>query len=321
MGRYTRRQCLQWAAWLTAGLGVASDQVQAIALGLEKIANKQARLLWLQGMSCTGCSISLLNSDEPGPLQIVTELVSLVYHSNLSAAQGTVATDLVGRLIEEGGYILAVEGTVPAGMPEACSFGGEPFGNVLKRAAAKADLVVAVGTCACFGGIPAAEGNLTGAVPVRKFLADQGVLTKGRLINCPGCPTHPQSLVGTLAYAVAKGVPQLHPELLTPTMFYADSVHDNCPRFHSWQKQQFATKFGEKEGCLFKLGCLGPLSRANCPQTQWNGGVNWCIRAGAPCTACTSVDFAKWRNFPFYRKSEEVQPNLLADQQRKGTSS
>jgi hydrogenase small subunit len=86
-------------------------------------------------------------------------------------------------------------------------------------------------------------------------------------------------------------------------MCYAHSVHDNCPRFHHGEKQVFAERFGD-DGCLFKLGCLGPHSHTNCPQRQWNGGVNWCIRAGAPCIACTSEDFARHKSFAFYRKNE-----------------
>ena len=86
-------------------------------------------------------------------------------------------------------------------------------------------------------------------------------------------------------------------------MFYAHSVHDECPRYHYWEKEIFAKHFGD-EGCLFKLGCLGPLSHTRCPRRQWNGGVNWCIRAAAPCVSCTSEFFARKRDFPFYRKGE-----------------
>jgi hydrogenase small subunit len=126
-------------------------------------------------------------------------------------------------------------------------------------------------------------------------------------------------MVGTIAYLVARGVPKLDPKLLTPNMFYAHSVHDECPKFHYWEKREFAEKFGD-EGCLFKLGCLGPLSHTTCPRRQWNGGVNWCIRAGAPCTACSSEDFAKRRDFPFYRKGETQHSVPYTDQDRGATA-
>ena len=124
---------------------------------------------------------------------------------------------------------------------------------------------MAVGTCAAFGGIPAAEGNQTGAVGLKEFMEQKGITFQNRLLNCPSCPVHPESVWGTLAYVVAKGYPEVNPKLLTPNMFYAHSVHDKCPRFHYWEKEHFAKHFGE-EGCLFKLGCLGPLSHTNCPQ-------------------------------------------------------
>ena len=99
-----------------------------------------------------------------------------------------------------------------------------------------------------------------------------------RLVNCPGCPVHPSCLVATLAYVAAGEYPPVIPNLLTPKLFYGQSVHDECPRFHFWEKHVFAEKFGD-DGCLFKLGCLGPLSHTTCPRHQWNGGVNWCVRA------------------------------------------
>jgi hydrogenase small subunit len=98
-------------------------------------------------------------------------------------------------------------------------------------------------------------------------------------------------------------------------MFYQHSVHDECPRFHYWEKEFFAKQFGD-EGCLFKLGCLGPLSHSTCPRRQWNGGINWCIRAAAPCIGCTSELFGKIRDFPFYRKGEQSHPVKYNESQR-----
>jgi len=136
-------------------------------------------------------------------------------------------------------------------------------------------------------------------------------------VNCPGCPMHPECLVGTVSYVVGRGYPKVNSELLTPDMFYRHSVHDECPRFHCWEKNVFAGSFGE-EGCLFKLGCLGPLSHTACPRRQWNSGVNWCIRAGAPCIGCTNEHFAKRRDFPFYRKGETYHLVNYSEKDRKG---
>ncbi len=271
MSRYTRRDFLRFGTALaaTAGLGQTSGRV--FADGLEAMATQRAKVLWLHGMSCSGCSVSLLNSENPGPLEILTELISLVFHPTVGAAQGDDCLRVIDQVTNEADFFLVVEGAVPQTIPEACVIGDRPLTSLLPPILRRAQGIIAAGTCAAFGGIPAAEGNPTGAVSLQQFMGSESIPVEGRLVNCPGCPVHPQSLVGTLAYLAAKGYPPVTPELLTPEMFYRASVHDECPRFHSWEKYEFAEKFGD-EGCLFKLGCLGPLSRTNCPRRQWNGG-------------------------------------------------
>jgi hydrogenase small subunit len=319
MSQLSRREMLKLGAVLAAGLGLDSTYSAVFADGLEKITSGQTKVLWLQGMSCSGCSVSFLNSNEPGPADILTTMISLVYHSTISAAQGVDAMRVIDQVIAGNDFLLAIEGSVPAGMPEACMMGGRTFESIITPAMKSAKAIVAVGTCAAFGGIPSAEGNPTGAVSVREFMEKKGIPFENRLVNCPSCPAHPESIWGTLAYVVAKGYPAVNPKLLTPSMFYARSVHDECPRFHYWEKEQFAGHFGE-EGCLFKLGCLGPLSHTDCPRRQWNSGSNWCIRAAAPCIGCTSEMFSKRKDFPFYRKGEQSHPVAYNElQRREGT--
>lgn len=103
-------------------------------------------------------------------------------------------------------------------------------------------------------------------------------------------------------------------------MFCDQSVHDECPKYHGWEKREFAQRFGD-EGCLFELGCLGPLSKASCSRRRWNSGVNWCIGAGAPCTACSGDQSARRRAFPLYRKGESVYAVGYNDTDRGGAKS
>lgn len=316
MSQFSRREVLKLGALLAAGLGLDSTYAAVFADGFQKIATGQTKILWLQGMSCSGCSMSFLNSNEPNVADVITTMISLVYHSTLSAAQGAEAMRVIDQMLNSNDFVLVLEGSVPAGMPEACTMGGRTLESILIPAIKNAKAIVAVGTCATFGGIPAAEGNPTGSVGMKDFMQSKGLTYQNRLVNCPSCPVHPESVWGTLAYVVAKGYPEVNPKLLTPMMFYAHSVHDECPRYHYWEKEQFAARFGD-EGCLFKLGCLGPLSHTRCPRRQWNGGVNWCIRAAAPCVGCTSESFARKRDFPFYRKCEEYHPVSYNESQRK----
>jgi hydrogenase small subunit len=318
MEKYSRRDILRMGTCLAAGLGLSTAHGVILAQGLEKIVTGNARVLWLQAMSCTGCSVSFLNNDSPGPAEILTEVISLVYHQTISAAQGDDVEKLFERLKTAGDYYVIVEGAVPLDMPEACVMGGKSAATLFPPILRQAKAVVAVGTCAAFGGIPAAEGNVTTAGSVRAFMQKNGIPIEGRLVNCPGCPSHPQSILGTLAYVISKGYPKVNDILLTPDMFFKHSVHDECPRFHYWEKEVFAEKFGD-DGCLFKLGCLGPLSHTHCPRSQWNSGVNWCVRAAAPCIGCTSESFTKHRDFPFYRKSEAYHPVNYTEADRRNS--
>jgi hydrogenase small subunit len=308
MTRLSRRELLRMGTALASVAGMSPMLDRVFAAGLEEMTSQRATVLWIEAMSCSGCSISLLNSEHPGPLELLTEVISLVYHPAVGSAQGADCAKVLETAARGGNYYLVVEGALPSTMPEACYVGGKPLSETLPPLLRGAKAVISAGTCSAFGGIPAAEGNLTGATTLRLFMEQAGIPHQNRLVNCPGCPVHPETLVGTLAYVIAKGYPDVHPELLTPNMFYQHSVHDNCPMFHYWERREFAQKFGDV-GCLFNLGCLGPLSHTNCPRHQWNGGTNWCIRAGAPCVACTNEKFAYYRDFPFYRKGE-MSPEL-----------
>lgn len=299
MNSLSRRSFLSLGARFAAAMGLAASAVPALADALAKIARGQAPVLWLQGQSCSGCSISLLNSDPLGADTLLTKYLSLCFHQMLAAATGHVAVQAVEKAIAMGDFVLVVEGAVPVGMPRACVFGEEPFADQLTRAAKRAKAVVTVGTCSSFGGIPAAEHNPTGATDVPGFLKKQGVTAP--LVRIPGCPAHPDWTVGTLAHLLAFGVPPLDAQQ-RPLAFYARVVHEQCPRFADYERENFAAAFGEP-GCLFKLGCVGPRTHADCPVRLWNSRTNFCINAGAPCIGCAGADFARRSGFSMYLAS------------------
>jgi hydrogenase small subunit len=300
----TRRTFLTYSLRLTALMGLGAHAVPAMAEALERIVRGRAPALWLQGQCCSGCSISLLNSEPLGPDQLLTRHLALAFHQTLSGATGQLAVDTVNRTINQGGYILIAEGSVPAGMPRACLFGEETFPDQFSRAARAAKAIIAVGACAASGGIPGAEGNATGAMSVPAFLDREGI--KVPRIVIPGCPAHPDWIVGTLAHVLQFGLPPLD-ELGRPKAFFSKLIHDQCPRFADYERENFAKKFGD-DGCLFRLGCAGPLTKADCNLRQWNGGTNSCIKAGAPCVGCAREDFAAKRDFPFYLKNGQLRP-------------
>jgi len=270
-----------------------------VAEALEEIAQGKTRVLWLQGQCCSGCSVSLLDAESLPPASLLTKYICLQFHQTLSSATGSQAVEVVNKVISQGKYVLIVEGSVPAKMPKACLFGDEPFGDQLARAARNSTAVLAVGACAAFGGIPAAENNPTGAMSVPDFLKSQSLAVP--TIRVPGCPFNPDWLVGTVVHVLKFGLPPLD-SLGRPTMFFSRLMHDQCPRFADYERERFARTFGE-EGCLFKLGCLGPITKTDCNLRHFNGGINACIRAGAPCIGCGGEGFAAKASLPFITKS------------------
>ncbi len=275
--------------------------VPALAEALQSLAVGNAPVVWLHGQSCSGCSVSFLNAAYPDVASVITQYVSVAYHSTISGATGAVAVQALNRAIAAGGYVLVVEGSVPQGMPKACDVAGEEFGHLLTRAAKSAAAIVAVGTCAAFGGIPAAPPNPTGAVSVGRFLGSARGATP--LINLPGCPVHPDWLIGTLVHALKAGIPPLT-EQGCPTMFYGEVIHARCPEFYNYNMNKFAHFFGDS-GCLFELGCMGIRTYADCSTRRWNTKTSWCVEAGGPCIGCARPEFAQERDFAFYRVREK----------------
>jgi hydrogenase small subunit len=163
--------------------------------------------------------------------------------------------------------------------------------------------ILAVGTCASFGGIPAGGTNPSNCVTVRKMMEVKGI--KKPLINIPGCPPHPDWIVGTVASIVLNGLPGPNDldDNLRPKAFFGKLIHENCPRRAYFDEGKFAKKFGE-EGCLYELGCKGPITHADCPTRRWNGGTNWVIGAGSPCLGCTQPEFM---SLPYYEKVTDIQ--------------
>ena len=274
-------------------------------------------VVWLQGAACTGCAVSLLNSFSPGAAHLVlSELspgkhLSLRFLATVMAGQGAQVVEVLRdtRVRAKGGYVLVMEGSIQPGDPMFATLGEDrgreiPISEHAADLAADALVVVNMGTCASFGGIPAAVPNPTGAVSMGDFLRQKGIRTPA--VNIPGCPPHPDWLVGTLVAVSMYGLEAVAAtldEVARPKMFYGKCVHETCPRRADFDAARFAKKFGDP-GCLYQLGCKGPVSFADCPTRMWNSGTNWCIGAGGPCHGCVEPDYPD-RLSPLYQKIDE----------------
>ncbi len=111
------------------------------------------------------------------------------------------------------------------------------------------------------------------------------------VIKLPGNPTPGRYLLGTLNHLILYDrVPELD-EYRRPKMFYAEKICDRCEYRSDFETGNFVRHFGEREGCLYLLGCKGPITRNSCPTAKFNESRSWCVSVGSPCTGCSEPDF------------------------------
>jgi len=263
-------------------------------------------LLWLQTGACSGDTMSLLNAEAPTLTEALDAYgVEVLWHPSLSLTSPRGLVELIAR-IERGLQeltVLAVEGSILTG-PEGTGMydplHGRPKMEIVAALAERAQVVVAMGTCAAFGGVPASGPNPTDAVGLQFTRDDRdGGLFEASwrsraglpVINVSGCPAHPNTMLQTLIWAL-KGVPMELDHLNRPAEFYTSTVHQGCTRneYHEFDVEE--TQLG-KAGCLFfNLGCQGPNTAATCNAILWNNQSSK-TRAGVPCVGCTSPSFPR----------------------------
>ena len=283
----SRRGILKFCAYMSSLMALPPGGAQAIAQALS--TKPRPSVIWLSVQECTGCSESLLRSFDPTIESLILDWISLDYHNVLQAAAGAAAEAARDRAIEQnwGKYFLIVDGSIPGKDGGVCSTTGGKSGLSLVRESAQgAAVIVAVGTCATFGGIGAAAPNPSGAVGVADVLGDlvASGKVKAPVVNISGCPPIPEVITGLITYYLTYGaVPPLD-ELRRPKSFYGRTVHDDCPRLPFYEKQLFAKSFddeGARQGwCLKDVGCKGPLTFNACTTVKWNQGTSFPMHSG-----------------------------------------
>ncbi|HUJ15945.1 MAG TPA: hydrogenase small subunit [Thermoanaerobaculia bacterium] len=267
-----------------------SPQAMAATIGKAK----RPSVIWLEMQDCTGCTETLLRTSQPDLGTLILNIISLDYHETVMAAAGNDAEAALNDAMKanDGKYVLIVEGSIPtkdAGV--YLTIGGKKGSEKLQEVADHAAAVIAIGSCASWGGVPSSTINPTGAVGVDSIIKNKPV------VNIPGCPPNPYVLLGTvLEYATTGKVPKLD-SLGRPLFAYDRTIHDHCPRRAHFDAGEFAAQFGDeahsKGWCLYKLGCKGPVTHAPCSTRHFNEVVDcWPIGIGAPCAGCTEKDVA-----------------------------
>ncbi len=295
LNNISRRDFMKFCTVMAASMGLPLAVAPQIAEAVT--SPKRPPVIWLSGQGCTGCTESLLRPTHPSLEHLILDLISLDYNETLNVGAGHQAEEAMRRSIEANikQFILVVEGAIPTRDGGVyCMVGGRPFMEIVRETADKAAAVIAIGSCASWGGIAAAEPNPTGATGAPEFLVGKPV------VSIPGCPPNGYNFLSTvLHYLTFKKLPELDAKG-RPKFAYGRLIHENCERRPHFDAGRFATQFGDdghRQGfCLYKLGCKGPQTYANCPSILFNevGGGAWPVGTGHPCFGCTEqgVGFA-----------------------------
>ncbi|GAB4332761.1 MAG: hydrogenase small subunit [Desulfobulbaceae bacterium] len=297
--KVNRRTFIKGCTMAAAAMGLSEAMVPKL---VEAAASAQrAPVVWLHFQECTGCTETLLRASHPDIARLILDLISLDYHETVMAAAGHQAEEALHQTITkyEGKFVCVVEGGIPTKDGGIyCKIAGRTAMDILAEVAPKAGAVIAIGTCATFGGIQAAKPNPTGAVGVRD-------LVNRPVVNISGCPPNPINFLGTvLHYLTFNRLPRLD-RLGRPLFGYGRKIHDQCERRAHFDEGRFAERFGDeahKQGyCLYKVGCKGPGTFANCPAVHFNDVGVWPVGVGHGCVGCTEPGF--WDTMtPFYER-------------------
>lgn len=289
----SRRSFLKFCSLTASSLALPAAAAHTIAQALA--THPRPSVIWLSGQECTGCSETTLRSFEPTIENLILGEISLDYHNTLMAPSGAAAEDSRRQAISAGGHIVVIDGSIPLQAGGAWSIiAGESTLEIVQESIADAALVIATGTCAAFGGLPAAFPNPTDAHGVDALIQAGHLTTGAPLVNVPGCPPVPEVMTGVIVHFLAFGVPALDSRK-RPTLFYGQTVHDTCSRLDHFNAGNFADSFddqGARQGfCLLNLGCKGPTTFNACPTVRWNDSTSFPMHSGHGCLGCAEPDF------------------------------
>lgn len=296
----SRRDFMKFCSLVTATLALPSTFVSRVAEALE--SKKKPYLVWLEFQDCCGNTEALLRASKPTVGNIILDILSVEYHETIMAAAGHQAEKSLMDVVNnhKGEYLVVVEGSIP--MDDGgvyCCIGGKAAKDIVREVCGNALATLAVGTCATYGGLPAANPNPTGAVGLYK--AVPGI----PLVNLPGCPVNVENITATVVHFLTFGsLPSLD-RFGRPLFAYGKRIHDNCERRAHFDAGQFVRAWGDdghrKGWCLYEMGCKGPETFKNCPTVKYNEGTSWPVQAGHGCIGCAEPAF--WdRMAPFYKR-------------------
>ncbi|MCB1955516.1 MAG: hydrogenase small subunit [Rhodocyclaceae bacterium] len=298
----SRRSFLQFCATLATTLGLPKGAEAAVEKAMA--AAERPSVIWLHFQECTGCTESMLRAEHPTIEKLILDVISLDYHETLFAAAGHQVEAARKAAMEKhkGKYLLVVEGAIPTKDGGIyCKVGNQTAIDLTRECAADAAAVIAIGSCASWGGMPSTIPSIAGADSSPTGSSGVAEVLGKPVVNIPGCPPNPYNFLATVVHFLTFGtLPELDAQG-RPRFAYSRLVHENCERRAHFDAGRFALRFGDeghrKGYCLYKLGCKGPETYANCPTALFGdaGAGTWPVGCGHPCIGCTEqgVGFTK----------------------------
>ena len=287
----SRRAFIKWTSLMTGVLMLPPILKPAVARAAEQFS--RVPVVWLHFAECTGCSEAFLRTSYPNVDDILLDTISLEYHETLMAAAGYQAEQNLEKALHDfsGKFICVIEGALPTGLHgKYLTLGpkGKTGLEVAKEVTSKAAATICIGSCSAFGNVQAAKPNPTDAMGISKAL---GIST----VNIAGCPPNPTNFVGTILHYLMFGAMPALDSLGRPVWAYGKRIHDYCERRPHYDAAEFVEEWGDggaKKGwCLYKVGCKGPYTFANCSRVRFNDAVSWPVMAGHGCMGCTEPGF------------------------------
>lgn len=274
----------------------------------------EVHVLWIsEGMSCDGDTVSVTAAMQPAIEDVVMGLIpglpKVHLHNKVLAYETGEAFLEAFRKADRGElgpFILVIEGSIPNEKINGDGF-WSAFGNDLATGqprtlnswldslAPKAWAVLAIGTCATYGGIHAMAGNPTGCMGLADYLGWDFRSAGGLpIVNVPGCPVQPDNFMETLTWLLfqAAGKNPTIPldEMLRPTWLFGKTVHEGCDRAGYYEQADFAQEYNTPK-CQVKIGCWGPVVNCNVTKRGWMNGIGGCPNVGGVCIGCTMPGF------------------------------
>jgi hydrogenase small subunit len=288
----------------------------------------ELHVFWMAGMSCDGCSVSVTGATAPSVEELLAGTIPglprvVLHHPVLSIDAGggfikPFKDAAEGKLGAP--YVIVLEGSIPddqslaEGYYSAMGAGGfdpETPGEQPNRVtdwvrllAPGAAAAIAIGTCATWGGIPAAAGNVTGSMSLMDYLGKEYRSALGvPVVNVPGCApvgdNFTETVAAVLMFLQGFGPLPEFDELGRPAWLFNQTVHRHCPRAGYYEEGTFADDFGDAE-CLVDVGCWGPVVQCNITERGAINHMGGCMVAGGACIGCTMPGFPD-KFSPFYK--------------------